>query len=110
MLDADSMSCGAQVYLAKKETEQNSYYTRYLVDHPACPRFQDLMDREREHALQKTVGSSKKLCIDKKPAFSEGPWSTQFQNLLGGEPLPNRNSIFYTKFDEWTSAKFGTKF
>jgi hypothetical protein len=109
MLSADAMSCDAQIGLAKNELARNSYVTNYLVNHPVCERFNQLMDRGEEYDLLKTVGSSKKLCITKNPNFNEGPWTDQFTTLLGDKPQESKNAVIYTKFDEWTSAKYSTK-
>lgn len=95
---ADQMSCGAQVLLASRHADDAAYLRDYMVINPACARYQNLMDRKMEYDLQKTVGSDKKMCIDKRPAFHNGPWTQQFPN-----------ATFDPRFDSWTRAKFATK-
>jgi hypothetical protein len=102
---ADAMSCDAQIMLAKREVSDNTYMWDYSVNHPVCNRFNELMDRDAESGLFMTVGSSKKLCVDKKPNFLDGPWKVQFQSLLG-EPSPvSTDAAVYMKYDVWTKAK-----
>jgi len=109
MLFADEMSCEAQSQLAQAEVYRNNSLNNYMLAHPACDRFNGLMDREEEYNLLKTVGSNKKLCVNKRPSFSDGPWKQQFNLLLGDAPKPNATNVVYTKYDQWTRAKNATK-
>lgn len=105
---ANEMSCDAQIELAKAEVARNTYLCDYSVNYPACERMHELMDRDTESGLLMTVGSSKKLCVKMKPDFKDGPWKQQFQSLLG-EPSPaSTGAVVYTKYDQWTKAKFAT--
>lgn len=101
---ANTMSCAAQVGLAKNELMRNGYLQSYMVDHPACPRFNELMDRGAETALLLTTGSFKKECLPpRQPSDGTGPWTEQFQTLLG-EPSP---SLFADiEYDKWTKARY----
>lgn len=96
---ADALSCDAQIMLAKREVSNNTYLWDYSVNHPACHRMHELMDRDTESGMIMSVGSSKKLCIDRRPSFADGPWKEQFQSLLGD------SSPIYVKYDQWTKAK-----
>lgn len=102
---ADVMSCQAQIDLAKGEVERNMYLTDYMTNHPVCSRYNSLMDRDIESDILHTVGSSKKMCIEKLQSFHSGPWEQQFQTLLG-DPAPQyMTAPLYTKYDEQTRAK-----
>lgn len=105
---ANLMSCQAQVGLAKKELENNSYICDYSVVHPVCDRMNSLMDRGLESDMLKTLGSFRKICIEKRPQFSEGPWESQFQTLLGEQPQASKDTVIYTKYDQWTKSKYHT--
>jgi hypothetical protein len=106
---ANVMSCDAQIQLAKREVQNNMYLTDYMVNHPVCSRMNSLMDRDVESAFLHSLGSSKKMCIEKTPHFNNGPWAEQFQTLLGETPQESRNMVIYTKYDQWTRAKTQTK-
>lgn len=102
---ADMMSCDAQIQLAKGEVERNMFITDYMTNHPVCTRYNSLMDRDIESGMLHSIGSSKKLCIEKMFEFNKGPWEEQFQTLLG-DPAPSYiNSPIFIKYDEQTRAK-----
>jgi hypothetical protein len=104
------MSCDAQVGLAKNEVVRNTYIRDYSIDHPACERMHTMSDRDIESELLYTVGTHKKLCIDKRPAFSDGSWKEQFQLLLGAPAIEvTPHTVIHTSFDQWTKAKSNTR-
>ena len=77
---ADQMSCEAQVWLAKEEARKNAgVFSQSLAP---CERYTVLADREQEHALQKTEGASKKLCVTKTAHYQDGDWVQQFTPLM----------------------------
>lgn len=103
---ADMMSCQAQSMLALREFQNNRFVTDYMVRHPVCERWQNLMDRQLESSLLYTEGTSlKKNCLPLKLMHlnhgvytldQSGPWVEQHVPMTN--PVPER-------FDTWTRAK-----
>lgn len=103
---ADAMSCQAQTMLAQREFQNNRTVTDYMVRHPVCERWQNLMDRQMESSLLYTQGTSlKKNCLPEGIMHlthgvytldQSGPWVTQHTPIIN--PVQER-------FDAWTRAK-----
>jgi hypothetical protein len=95
MYAASALSCGAMSDLAQRESENNMYVLDRMINDPTCPFNQHLADRGMEHALQKTTGASKKLCVTRLPTYQEGPWIDAFPG----------NPIHEVRWEQWTRAK-----
>lgn len=78
---ANSMSCGAQVGLAKAEVARNDAILSYTANPVVCDRLQSLADRGLEYTLQidKTLSMSRKLCVTKTNLYQQGPWEAAMQ-------------------------------
>jgi hypothetical protein len=83
-------------YLAKKERDADALHQAYLIHHPGCARFQELADRGDEHFLQKNLGISRNVCLDKTADYQNGDWQAAFP------PMTVHLPTFYEK---WTRAK-----
>ena len=79
---ADAMSCSAMTELAKKEAQQNAYYLRNLIQHPACERYHTLADRGTEYMLQANGITSKNICFNPSVMVKKGEWEQQHGLLL----------------------------
>ena len=97
---ADRMSCDAMTWLAQKEAAQNRLNLDKMVNHPACERYQNILDTDREYALIKTGQAvlQKNICVVKTPEYQQGPWSQPFGQPLAGTTVPDR-------FEAWTRQK-----
>lgn len=73
---ANSMSCDAQIGLAKAEASRNDACLYYTANPIVCDRLQSLADRGQEHTLQidKTLAMSRKLCVTKTKLYQTGSW------------------------------------
>lgn len=101
---ANVMSCDAQIQLAKREVQDNTYISDYMVNYPACSRMNTLMDRDTESAFWMSIGSAKRMCLPKMP-HDDGVWARQFQTLTGEASQESYTPTPYTKFDQWTRAR-----
>jgi hypothetical protein len=105
MQAADKFSCGAQTYLAFQESKMFTKFNDYMLNAPeTCERYHNLADRALEHSLQKTVGSDKKMCIDKKPEYYEGPWIKQLTFIYPKDQMASK-ALPIPRFNESTKAK-----
>lgn len=93
---ADRLSCDAMTWLAQKEARENRAALDKMAHHPACSRYQSILDTDEEHRLIKTGQAvlQKNVCVVKTPEYQTGPWSAVFS----GPPVPER-------FAAWTRAK-----
>ena len=75
---ANSMSCDAQIGLAKAEAARNDTCLAYTANVVTCDRLQSLADRGLEHNLQidDTLAMSRKLCVTKTNLYQSGSWET----------------------------------
>lgn len=93
-LYADAMSCDAQIGLAKKEVESNTYLLNHSINHPSCNRFNEILDKGQEYGLIKSQQTGLKFCYIKPKDDANAPWEQQFASLLNT-----------TTFDQWTKAR-----
>lgn len=92
--EAADLSCDAMSQLAAREADRNAGRLDFMINDPTCERWRQLADRGVEDRLQKTLGSFRKLCVDKMPDYQKGPWTHLFGD---GTATP--------RFEQWTKAK-----
>lgn len=108
---ADEMSCDAQIQLAKREVQNNTYMTNYRTSgYPACERMNTLMDRGAESAMWLSMSSGKKMCFTwptevPRDTNGQGPWVRQFHDLLGEPSQESFSPIPFVEYDKWTRAR-----
>lgn len=90
---ADAMSCAAMTMLAKAHARDNAHQNAFRLDDPAYKRYCEYPNRVIEDELQKTIGSSKKMCFNRLPTYQDGPWKDQFAPLI--PPGPTIQDIRY---------------
>jgi len=82
---ADAMSCDAMTKMAKNESLRNFQHRVFAASSPACERFIEISDKEKELSLFAGNGLARNMCFDQASMIKTGDWEQQFQPL---RPIP----------------------
>ena len=99
---ASRLSCEAMGDLSKAQYTNDLGQHMYALTEPPCEYAFGFADRRQEHLLQKGVGLSRNVCIEKLPTYQRGPWEAAYASP---GPIPQQP----VHYDQWTRARLHSK-